>query len=204
MREILIYTILFLFCFVPVAAQEVPFEGLHLDDLIAVPGERKPGTINHPVASFDLSDHKLFSSDNLLPPPCMLPLLSLPDRVPMCFSRMNNLRSISLWKPFGKLTIRVNYCYSTSLPVETYSAYAVRSDVEASYKLANKFSIYLSTQYLSDRYRTPRGLYTRGISGGVTYHLSDKFQLKSGVSYQYNTVFRKWEWMYLTGFIFSF
>lgn len=203
MREMLIYTILFLFCFVPVAAQEVPFEGLHLDDLITVPGKRKPGTVNHPVTSFDLLDHKLFSPDKLLIP-YILPNLSFPSSIPMYSPRMRNLRSISLWKPFGKLTIRGNYFSSTSLPVETYSAYTVRSDVEAGYKLTNNFSLYLSTQYLSDRYRTPRGLYTRGVSGGVTYHLSDKFQLKSGVSYQYNTVFRKWEWMYLTGFIFSF
>ena len=49
MRDFFIYTILCLFCFAPAAAQEVPFEGLHLDDLISIPGERKPGIINHTV-----------------------------------------------------------------------------------------------------------------------------------------------------------
>lgn len=202
MREMLIYTILFLFCFVPVAAQEVPFEGLHLDDLISVPGERKPGTVNHPTPSFNLPDFKLLSPEKLLIPPT--PALSLPGMAPVHFPRTNNLRAVSLLRLSNKLTIQGESFSSGSLPVETYSAYSVRSDAELRYKLTDKFSLYLSTQYITDRYRTPRALYTRGIGSGITYQLSDKFLLKSGVSYQYNTVFRKWEWMYLTGFIFCF
>ncbi len=62
----------------------------------------------------------------------------------------------------------------------------------------------MSTNYLSDRYRTPRSLYTRGTSAGVAYQLSDRFLLKAGASYQYNTVLRKWEWIYMTGLVFCF
>ena len=62
MRDFFIYTILCLFCFAPAAAQEVPFEGLHLDDLISIPGERKPGIINHPVSAFELPGFKLLPS----------------------------------------------------------------------------------------------------------------------------------------------
>ena len=60
MRDFFIYTILCLFCFAPAAAQEVPFEGLHLDDLISIPGERKPGIINHPVSAFELPGSNCF------------------------------------------------------------------------------------------------------------------------------------------------
>lgn len=62
----------------------------------------------------------------------------------------------------------------------------------------------MSTNYLSDRYRTPRSLYTKGASAGVAYQLSDRFLLKAGASYQYNTVLRKWEWIYMTGLVFCF
>lgn len=202
MREMLIYTILFLFCFIPVAAQQVSFEGLHLDDLISVPGEHKPGTDNHFATSFELPDFKLLSPGKLLTSRIPYPLL--PRMAPVRFPRANNLHAVSFLKLSGKLGVERDYFSSASLPVETYSAYSVRSDVYASYRLANKLSFYLSTHYISDRYRTPRSLYTRGIGSGVSYQFSDKIQLKSGISYQYNTVFRKWEWMYLMGVIFSF
>ena len=167
MRDFFIYTILCLFCFAPAAAQEVPFEGLHLDDLISIPGERKPGIINHPVSAFELPGFKLLPSGHahLLR---HYPGISLPSMPP------------------------------------TYSSTTVRSDVEARYRLTNKFSLYMSTNYLSDRYRTPRSLYTRGTSAGVAYQLSDRFLLKAGASYQYNTVLRKWEWIYMTGLVFCF
>lgn len=202
MREICIYTILCLFCSVTLVAQEVPFEGLHLDDLISVPGERKPGTFKSSLPSVKLPDSGILHSNKAFVPHWPRP--SLPGMTPIHFPKTNNLRSTSLWKPSGKLTIRGDYFSSGSLPVETYSAYSIRSEAEASYKLTKKLSLYLSTNYISDRYHTPRSLYTRGVGGGVTYHFSNSFQLKSGVCYQYNTVFRKWEWMYLTGFVFCF
>ena len=132
------------------------------------------------------------------------PGISLPDMTPVSFPEKNNLRSYSFWQPLKRLTIRGEYFSSGILPVETYSSTAVRSDVEARYRLTNKFSLYMSTNYLSDRYRTPRSLYTRGTSAGVAYQLSDRFLLKAGASYQYNTVLRKWEWIYMTGLVFCF
>ncbi len=66
MREICCYTILILFCSVPLAAQEVPFEGLHLDDLISVPGEARPGTFKFPLTPFALSDIKTCRPDKSL------------------------------------------------------------------------------------------------------------------------------------------
>lgn len=202
MREMFIFTILFLFCFIPVEAQEVPFEGLHLDDLISVPGERQPGTFNRPSIFPDLPDFKLHSSDKLLfPYTSRLPLLGL---IPVHIPRMHNLNRISISILSDKLTIHGDYLSSGSFPMETYSAYSIHSDTELRCKLANKLSFGISTHYISDRYHTLRSLYARGVGVGINYQLSDKFLLKSGVSYQYNTVFRKWEWMYLTGLIFCF
>ncbi len=71
--RIFLYTILSLFCFTSVTAQEVPFEGFHLDDLISIPGERKPGIVNHPVSvlscssemGMDIHDRFLFSVSEL-------------------------------------------------------------------------------------------------------------------------------------------
>ncbi len=203
MRDFFIYTILCLFCFAPAAAQEVPFEGLHLDDLISIPGERKPGIINHPVSAFELPGFKLLPSGHVH----LLrhyPGISLPDMTPVSFPEKNNLRSYSFCQPFETVDNKGEYFSSGILPVETYSSTAVRSDVEARYRLTNKFSLYMSTNYLSDRYRTPRSLYTRGTSAGVAYQLSDRFLLKAGASYQYNTVLRKWEWIYMTGLVFCF
>ncbi|WP_455584947.1 hypothetical protein [Bacteroides sp.] len=204
MREFFIYTILFFFCFVPVAAQEVPFEGLHLDDLISVPGERIPGTV-HPssTSTIKLPDFKLLHPDN--PFLNYQPELPLPGGMPSFrFTKKNNFRSYSFWKPSNRLVIRGNYFSSGALPVETHSSFTVGSDVEARYKLTNRLSLHFSANYISDRYRTPRSLYTRGVGGGVSYQLSDRFQLKTGACYQYNTVLRKWEWMYLTGLVFCF
>ena len=202
MREICIYTILCLFCSVTLVAQEVPFEGLHLDDLISVPGERKPGTFKSPLPAVKLPDFEILRPDKPFVPHWPRP--SLPGMTPVRFSQTNQLRSLSLWKPSRRLTVRGDYFSSVSLPVETYSAYSVRSEAGADYKLTKKLSLYLSTNYISDRYHTPRSLYTMGTGGGVTYQFNNKFQLKTGVYYQYNTVLRKWEWMYLTGLIFCF
>lgn len=94
MRDFFIYTILCLFCFAPAAAQEVPFEGLHLDDLISIPGERKPGIINHPVSAFELPGFKLLPSGHVH----LLrhyPGISLPGMPPVPFPEKNNLRSYS-------------------------------------------------------------------------------------------------------------
>lgn len=105
MRDFFIYTILCLFCFAPAAAQEVPFEGLHLDDLISIPGERKPGIINHTVSAFELPGFKLLSSGHVH----LLrhyPGISLPDMTPVSFPEKNNLRSYSFWQPLKRLTIR--------------------------------------------------------------------------------------------------
>lgn len=162
MRIFLLYTILSLFCFTSATAQEVPFEGLHLDDLISIPGERKPGIINHPVSVFKSSDFKLLPSSGHA------------------------------------------YPLYHSLPVETYSSTTVRAGVEPRYRLTDRVSLYVSVNYLSERYRTPHSLYTRGAGVGVIYQLSDRLLWKSGTSYQYNTVLRKWEWIYMTGFIFCF
>ena len=99
MRDFFIYTILCLFCFAPAAAQEVPFEGLHLDDLISIPGERKPGIINHPVSAFELPGFKLLPSGHVH----LLrhyPGISLPDMTPVSFPEKNNLRSYSFCQPF--------------------------------------------------------------------------------------------------------
>ena len=97
MRDFFIYTILCLFCFAPAAAQEVPFEGLHLDDLISIPGERKPGIINHPVSAFELPGFKLLPSGHahLLR---HYPGISLPSMPPVPFPEKNNLRSYSFWQ----------------------------------------------------------------------------------------------------------
>ena len=202
MREIYIYTILCLFCSVTLMAQEVPFEGLHLDDLISVPGERKPGTFKSPLPATKLPDFEILRPDKPFVPHWAHP--SLPGMIPVHFSQTNHLRSLSFWRPSRRLTVRGDYFSSGSLPVETYSAYSIQSEAEANYKLTKQLSLYLSTNYISDRYRTPRSLYTMGAGGGVTYQFTNKFQLKTGVYYQYNTIFRKWEWMYLTGVVFCF
>ena len=126
MRDFFIYTILCLFCFAPAAAQEVPFEGLHLDDLISIPGERKPGIINHPVSAFELPGFKLLPSGHVL----LLrhyPGISLPGMPPVPFPEKNNLRSYSFWQPLKRLTIRGDYFSSGILPVETYSSTAASS-----------------------------------------------------------------------------
>ena len=119
MRDFFIYTILCLFCFAPAAAQEVPFEGLHLDDLISIPGERKPGIINHPVSAFELPGFKLLPSGHahLLR---HYPGISLPSMPPVPFPEKNNLRSYSFWQPLKRLTISFHFiCLLTICPTDT-------------------------------------------------------------------------------------
>lgn len=202
MRKYFIYTILYLFCFIPVAAQEVPFEGLHLDDLISIPGEQKPGIFSQPLPFSKLPDFNFSHSDKSFV--SHWPIPSLPGMTSLQLLKANNLRSMSFWKPSKRLRFQGNYFSSGALPIETHSSFTVRADVEARYKLTNKFGLYFSTNYISDRYRTPRSLYTIGAGGGVTYQFSERFMLKTGAYYQYNTVFRRWEWMYLTGFLYCF
>lgn len=203
MREIYFYTILFLFCFVPLAAQEVAFEGLHLDDLISVPGKVKPGTFNSSVSfSFALPDFKTLSPNHSFVPD--VSKFKLSGLALLYLTETHRVQSLSFWKPAQSFTLVGDYFSSSALPVETFSAYTVRSNAEVNYKLTGKAAIYFSTSYVSDRYRTPRSLYTMGVSGGLTFQLSEHFRLKSGVYYQYNTVFRQWEWSCLAGFIYCF
>ena len=42
------------------------------------------------------------------------------------------------------------------------------------------------------------------IGTGFSYNINRKLQLKTGIEYQYNIIYKRWEWVWNSGIRFSF
>lgn len=67
--------------------------------------------------------------------------------------------------------------------------------------------IYIYGGYTIDKKRTvvlPTTATQYYIGTGFSYNINKKLQLKTGIEYQYNIIYKRWEWVWNSGIRFSF
>lgn len=95
-----------------------------------------------------------------------------------------------------------------SSPINPFPAKtAATSNVALRYALTDKLSLQVSGQYYFDTYKSailPRSVNRAELGVGMTYWVTRRLELKTGVHYQFNVIKKRWEWAFLTGAAFHF
>ena len=73
--------------------------------------------------------------------------------------------------------------------------------------LTNRLEYHIYSGYTIDKKRTvvlPTTATQYYIGTGFSYNINRKLQLKTGIEYQYNIIYKRWEWVWNSGIRFSF
>lgn len=110
-----------------------------------------------------------------------------------------------VWKPMDKWVIEGgNFRSKTAFYLKNH----IQMDFKAEYKLTDRLSINLSDYHSVNDYRnqtiTPAMLYKYETETNLSYNITRNFKIKTGMQYVYNIAIGQWEYMYLTGFTFTF
>ena len=73
--------------------------------------------------------------------------------------------------------------------------------------LTNRLEYHIYSGYTIDKKRTvvlPTTATQYYIGTGFSYNINRKLQLKTGIEYQYNIIYKRWEWVWYSGIRFSF
>jgi len=84
----------------------------------------------------------------------------------------------------------------------------VGKDVKIEYKLSDKISLNVSGYYILNNYKNPvilqSILFKSEIGTNLSFKITKNLTIKTGMQYQHNLLTKNWEYMYMTGLVFTF
>jgi len=83
----------------------------------------------------------------------------------------------------------------------------IKRKTDIQFKFTDHLAYRVYGGYTIDKNRTvilPTTATPYYVGTGFSYSLNKKLQLKTGVEYQYNVVYKRWEWVWNSGIRFSF
>ena len=83
----------------------------------------------------------------------------------------------------------------------------IKRKTDIQFKFTDNLAYRVYGGYTIDKNRTvilPTTATPYYVGTGFSYSLNKKLQLKTGVEYQYNVVYKRWEWVWNSGIRFSF
>lgn len=160
------------------------FDRLRMEDLIGVPA-LKP-----------------MQAPGLLGLPYQLPTLKSPLATDYFQSNRLNLNP-------GYFPTKINKHFSFySSPASPFlKDRVVSGNAGVRYQLKGRFSLFFAGSYYTDRYKSPMlplSVSNKEVEAGVSYQLTERLQLKTGMQYRFNIIKKQWEWAYMSGVIYSF
>lgn len=83
----------------------------------------------------------------------------------------------------------------------------VTGNAEVRYQLKGNFSLFMSGSYYTDRYKSPilpLSVSNKELEVGLSYMLTKRLRLKTGVQYRFNIIKKQWEWVSVSGVTYFF
>lgn len=113
----------------------------------------------------------------------------------------------TIWKPNNKLSIR-----GENVRFQNTSVFTPKNitgiNIKASYKITNRLSANIYGYYIANDYKNPTimqsTLYRSEIGTNLSYNITKNLKIRAGMQYQYNTITRRWEYMFCTGIALAF
>lgn len=158
-------------------------ERLRLEDLIGVPALKPKQARGLPGMYFHL------------------PHINSPLQNDFQLSRLNLPREIFLKKQKKPFTL---YAAPNS---PFFNNRIVTGNAEVRYQLKGNFSLFLSGSYYTDKYKSPMlplSVSNKEVEAGLSYMLTKRLRLKTGVQYRFNIIKKRWEWVSALGVTYSF
>lgn len=160
------------------------FDRLRMEDLIGVPA-LKP-----------------MQAPGLLGLPYQLPTLKSP--FPAGDFQSNRLKVNPGYFP---TKINKHFSFYSSPASPFLKDRVVSGNAGVRYQLKGRTSLFFAGSYYTDRYKSPMlplSVSNKEVEAGVSYQLTERLQLKTGMQYRFNIIKKQWEWAYLSGVIYSF
>lgn len=113
----------------------------------------------------------------------------------------------AIWKPNNKLSIE-----GENIRFQNTSAFTPRNltgiNTKASYNITNRLSANIYGYYIANDYKNltimQSTLFRSEIGTDLSYNITKNLKIKTGMQYQYNTITRRWEYMFRTGIALLF
>lgn len=83
----------------------------------------------------------------------------------------------------------------------------IKRKTDIQFKFTDHLAYRVYGGYTIDKNRTvilPTTATPYYVGTGFSYSLNKKLQLKTGIEYQYNVVYKRWEWVWNSGIRFNF
>lgn len=154
-------------------------------------------------------------SNRILQP--SIPSLSLQDKLePLFNSEQLQLKKTyklfksveqTIWKPSNKLSIG-----GENIRFQNTSVFTPKNltgiNTKASYNITNRLSANIYGYYIANDYKSPTimqsTLFSSEIGTDLSYNITKNLKIRAGMQYQYNTITRRWEYMFCTGIALLF
>lgn len=113
----------------------------------------------------------------------------------------------TIWKPNNKLSIEVENIRFQNISVFTPKN-LTGINTKASYNITNRLSANIYGYYIANDYKSltimQSTLFRTEIGTDLSYNITKNLKIKTGMQYQYNTITRRWEYMFRTGIALLF
>ena len=125
------------------------------------------------------------------------------------FPFQNELRpkSLNLHRRFFPKKQRVPITLYTVPASPSLNNRVVMGNAEVRYQLKGNFSLFMSGSYYTDRYKSPMlplSVSNKELEAGLSYMLTKRLRLKTGVQYRFNIIKKQWEWVSVSGVTYFF
>lgn len=113
----------------------------------------------------------------------------------------------TIWKPNNKLSIG-----GENIRFQNTSVFTPKNltgiNTKASYNITNRLSVNIYGYYIVNDYMNPTimqsTLFRSEIGTDLSYNITKNLKIRAGMQYQYNTITRRWEYMFCTGIALLF
>lgn len=113
----------------------------------------------------------------------------------------------TIWKPNNKLSIGGENIRFKNTSVFTPNN-LTGINTRASYNITNRLSANIYGYYIVNDYMNPTimqsTLFRSEIGTDLSYNITKNLKIRAGMQYQYNTITRRWEYMFCTGIALLF